>query len=341
MKKIVFILVLLTLSFGIVQSESYRLNEILNPDSIFVSKEKIYITEGATIYIYSKKNIKYLGKFGKKGEGPGEINGSRMGRVSFTINTVGNSIFIHNRSKVIFYTKDGQFIREKRLAGGIIRGLLPVGNNFVARSFKIGKDRSRTESISIYDKNFKKISEVTGKAEKKFERGSFFKIYFEVSIFNMRSSENRIFLNNTKEFIINKYDQNGKNLKPIIIKYDLINVSVNQKSKIKNYYKNESRFSKFWERIKTRFDIANQYPAIKKFFVSNNKIYIQTYKRTPKGDEFYILDTNNGKVLNKRIFPIGIANIIEDFPYYIDGKKIYNLLENEDEEEWELVITAI
>ncbi len=339
MKKIVFILVLLILGSQILKSESYPLDNVLKPDSIFVSKDRVYITEGATIYMYSKNDIKYLGKFGKKGEGPGEINGSRRGNVSFSINTVGNDIFIHNRSKVMFFTKEGKFIREKRLSGGFIRGMLPVGSNFVARSFKIGSNRSRTESISIYDKSFKKKSEVAGKPEKKFERGRFFKIYFENNVFNMRTCKNEIFLNNTKEFLIDKYDSEGKKLNPIKINYNLIKVSSTQKSKIKSYYKNESRFSKFWERIRTMLDIADQYPAIKNFFVTGNKIYVQTYKKTPQGYEFYILDKHNGKILDKKIISIGILNIIKDSPYYIEGGKIYSLIENTDEEEWELVIS--
>ena len=38
------------------------------------------------------------------------------------------------------------------------------------------------------------------------------------------------------------------------------------------------------------FDIADQYPAIKNFFVTNSRIYVQTYKGLANGDEFYIFD---------------------------------------------------
>ncbi|MCK5222418.1 MAG: hypothetical protein KAR14_12610, partial [Candidatus Aminicenantes bacterium] len=279
MKKLVlFVFVSVLIVFSL-NGETFPLEEVLNPDSIFVSSERVYITEGATIYVYSKDNLKYIGKFGKKGEGPGEINASRMGGLSFNLNVVNNNIFIHNRSKVMFFEKNGRFIREKKLTGGFIRGMTPVGSNFVARSFKIGENRSRTESISIYNNKFKKIGEVTGKKGSEFTRGSFVKIYFDQNIFNMKTHGKTIYLNNSKDFVINTYDESGKKLNPLKIKYSPLKISGSKKAEIKNYYKNDSRFSDFWERIKDMFDIADQYPAIKNFFVTDNKIYVHTFKR--------------------------------------------------------------
>ena len=129
MKKAVgFILIIL---FAALPSLSgiYPLSEVMNPDSMLVSADRIYITEGATIYIYNKETMKYIGKFGKKGEGPGEISTSRRGGVSFTCFPVDSRLFIHNRSKVMFFEKDGKFISEKKLESGFIRDLTPVGDH--------------------------------------------------------------------------------------------------------------------------------------------------------------------------------------------------------------------
>ncbi len=340
MKKLV-LLITISMFFVIsIIAETFPLEEVLNPDSIFVSGERIYISEGATIYIYSKDNLNYLGKFGKKGEGPGEINASRRGGFSFNLNVVNGNVFIHNRSKVMFFEKNGKFIREKKLNGGFIRGMIPVGNNFAARSFKIGENRTRTESISIYNNKFVKVKEIAGKGGGEFTRGSFVKIYFDQNIFNMKSRGNVLYLNNSKEFVINKYNENGKKLTPLKIDYKLIKISGSKKAEIKNYYKNESRFSDFWERIKDMFAVADQYPAIKNFFITDNRIYVHTFKRASSGDEFYILD-KSGKIIQKKIIPVAISNIIEDYPYFIENGKFYNLVENEDEEEWELIVSTI
>ncbi|MEN8221626.1 MAG: hypothetical protein ABFR36_00095 [Acidobacteriota bacterium] len=340
MKRSVLIIIVSVLVFASLNSETITLEEVLSPDSIFVSSDRIYITEGATIHIYSKSDKKYLGKFGKKGEGPGEINASRRGGLSFGLNIVKNNLFIHNRSKVMFFDKAGKFLKEKKLTGGFIRGLIPVGDNFVARSFKIGENRSRTQSLTIYDKNFKKISEVAGRSNVEFTRGSFVKIYFDANIFNIRAHKGIIYLNSSRDFVIERYSDKGKNITPIKLDYKLMNVSGARKDRIKSYFKNDSRFSGFWERIKDMFEVADQYPAIKKLFITGNRIYAQTFKRTDSGDEFYILDLK-GKVLNRMYIAVGAKNILEDYPYFIENRTSYILNENEDEEEWELTVTNI
>ena len=58
MKKLVlFVFVSVLIVFSL-NGETFPLEEVLNPDSIFVSSERVYITEGATIYVYSKDNLK-------------------------------------------------------------------------------------------------------------------------------------------------------------------------------------------------------------------------------------------------------------------------------------------
>ena len=88
------------------------------------------------------------------------------------------------------------------------------------------------------------------------------------------------------------------------------------------------------------FEVSDQYPAIKKLFITGNRIYAHTYKRTDSGDELYILDLN-GKVLNKKVIPVAAKNLLEDYPYFIENRTCYTLNENEDEEEWELTATNI
>jgi len=340
MKKSAFVFVMamvLTVSLG---SETVILEEVLSPDTIFVSSDRIYITEDATTHIYSKEDVKYMGKFGKKGEGPGEINTSRRGGLSFTLNIVNKQIFIHNRSKIMFFEKDGKFIREKKLTGGFTRGLIPVGENYVARSFKIGEDRSFSQSLTLFDKDFNKIKEIAGRSDLDFSRGSFVKIYSEANLFTMKASGNIIYLNNSKEFIIERYSENGDKLSPLKMNYKLKKVSDARKREIRNYFRNDSRFSGFWERIKDMFEVEDQYPAIRNFFITGNRIYIHTYNRLDSGDEFYIL-TLKGKLIHKKILPVSAKNVLEDQPYFIENGKFYHMTENEDEEEWELHISQI
>ncbi len=339
MKKFFLILGLSILLFTITFTATYPLGDLLNPDSMLIGSDRIYITEGASIYIYSKNDLKLINKFGKKGEGPGEINTSRRGGVSFNLNITNGKLFVQNRSKIIFFSKNGKFVSEKKLNGGFIREMIPLGDNYVARSFKFSENRTRSESVTIFSPKFSKIGEIAGKTSE-FSRGSFFKIYFDNNIFKMRTFEKTLYLNDSKSFLIKTYDKNGKKLKPIKIKYNLINLTSKTKGEIRNYYKNESRFSNFWERIKSMFEISDTYPAIKDFFVTGSRIYVQTYKYSGNGYEFYILD-KAGNLIGKKDIKIARKNIIEDYPYAIFGKKIYMLSEDEDEEEWVLTVANV
>lgn len=321
-------------------SEIVSLPDILKPDSLYVNDKNIFITEGVTIYIYSAENFTLLKKFGKKGEGPGEIASSRMGGLSYSLSTINGNIFIHNRNKVLFFENDGTLKSEKKLSGGFIRGLQPVGNNFVGRVFKMGSDRSsRTNLISLFDKDFNKIRDIF-QDSREMERGSFLKIFFKGNVFKLRTNKKEIYINDTKEFVLKRFDSSGKTLPPIKVDYTLLKVTNTQKEKIRNYYKNSSRFSNFWERAKRWFDVSDLYPAIKEFFVDMEKIYVQTHKKIDNKYEFYIFN-RSGKLLNKKLLKLEMMNYMEEYPFFINSGKIFQLIEDEDEEEWTLQITGI
>jgi len=55
------------------------LPELNNPFGLYIDVDRIFITEGVTTYIYSSKDYSLIKKFGKEGEGPGEILFRRRG----------------------------------------------------------------------------------------------------------------------------------------------------------------------------------------------------------------------------------------------------------------------
>jgi len=74
-KKVMFLVILsLLLLAAFVWAENPgTLEGVLVPEMIQVSGDELYVLEGATIYVYSLKDLKLLCKFGQKGEGPGEL----------------------------------------------------------------------------------------------------------------------------------------------------------------------------------------------------------------------------------------------------------------------------
>ena len=66
MKKIsVFFTFLLFFTF-VHAKKIATLEELIKPDIMFIGDDRMYITEGASIYIYSLKDYKLIKKFGKE-----------------------------------------------------------------------------------------------------------------------------------------------------------------------------------------------------------------------------------------------------------------------------------
>ena len=81
---------------------------------------------------------------------------------------------------------------------------------------------------------------------------------------------------------------------------------------------------------------------IKKLSIANDKVYIQTYKKSNGKFEFYIFDIH-GKLIKRIFLPIYqmYKGFIFLYPFTIQNEKLYQLVENDKSEVWELHITEI
>ena len=128
MRKIVIIIIMiLILLVTWVQGEKIGvLSEVLKPVSIEVSGDRLYVVEGATFYVYSLKDLGLITKFGKKGEGPGELKVTPL--VSNSISALNDQLFVEGLSKVIYFSKDGRLLKEvKKIGAFSTLKIIPVG----------------------------------------------------------------------------------------------------------------------------------------------------------------------------------------------------------------------
>jgi len=342
MKKILMLVVILILvsMFSLGNTKVLPLDEnIMKPEQIVVGDDYMYITEGTTISVFSVKDDKVITRFGKKGEGPGEIQGSRRGNVTLTLIPLKDKLYLFNRNKVMYFSKKGKFLKEIRIQGGFVRSLFPVGDKFVGQSFIRGKNRSMKTAINIFSNDLKTKKIFYG-TEKEIQRGSFLKHFMPDNVFIMKTGNGKVYINDTDKLIIKVFEISGKKINEIKYNYKLQKVSERTKKDIRNYYKTSPRFKAFYDRIKNRIEIGNRYNAIKDFFVDKDTIYVQTHIKTDSGVEF-LLFTKTGKFIKKTVLPLHSINVLEFYPYYIKNDTLYQIVENEDEEEWELHITKI
>lgn len=76
------------------------------------------------------------------------------------------------------------------------------------------------------------------------------------------------------------------------------------------------------------------------FLAADNKVYIRTYREVKGESEFFIF-TIEGKLLKRVMLPVEEKDALESYPFTIKDGKFYQLVENEQTEEWELHMVDI
>ena len=131
-KKFNLFIILLIFPIVVFSSKVVPLPNLINPDSIMIDNDQIYITDMEKICIYSSKDFTLKKKFGKKGEGPGEFKINPAAVAKLQIYVQPDCIIVNNLSRVSFFTKNGSFKNEINVTSGL--NFIPIGKKFVGYS---------------------------------------------------------------------------------------------------------------------------------------------------------------------------------------------------------------
>ncbi len=313
------------------------LPELVNPSSfahpIYVDEDNIFITDGIKVLIYSTKNYKLKKMFGKPGEGPGEFIGSDGGK-AVTATVTQKNIVVSSVNRISYFTKGGKFIREIKTSNGFI--FITFADKFVGNTF-ITENKNTFAGLNFFDAEFNKIKELA--------RSSQFSLRTKFSPFFIHRAKpivykGKLYVNNPNTGIIDLYDYEAKKLKSLTYDFEKVKITEIDKETIMGFYKDDVRIKQFFNQVKKLITFPVYFPMIKTYHISDNKLYILTYKREGKNSEFIILDIN-GKFIKKVMFPLSDVNFLETCPYTIFKGKIYQLILDEDSDQWELHIDEL
>lgn len=139
------------------------------------------------------------------------------------------------------------------------------------------------------------------------------------------------------KFAIEVYDKDGKKIKTISKEYKRKEISSEYKEKTLHWFKNDFNWKNLYQMFKDRITFRDYYPPIAAVLVDNDKIYVFTYNFDKKGDRECIVMDIEGKDLKRVYLPVR-ENYGMDFkfPYTIYKDHFYILVEDLDEETWEL-----
>lgn len=325
--------VVLFFSFFLFGEKVAVLSEISKPAfDFFVDGDQLFITQCATIYIYSLKDFKLQKNFGQRGEGPREFKVHTQEHVYVSVQP--DFILVGSGGKISFFSRDGRFKEEIR-NNTKFGSFTPLDGNYIGYSNE-NEGKKRYTVVNILDSNFKKIKEVC-RGEHSLQKKT---IALVTGTFHYKVYNDNIYVVYWDgEFLVDCFGKNGD------FKFSLKNenfkrrkVNVQDRERIHKWCK--FYWKDWYHKNKHRIKINEYWPAIGTFFVDGSIIYISTYVRQKDDWLFYLYDLK-GNYLQKIYLPLYERNVWAPYPYSIKNGKLYQIIENEETEKWELHITRI
>jgi hypothetical protein len=315
------------------------LTDFYTPGQLAVDDEQFYVVEKATVFIYSLKDFKLKTKFGKAGEGPQEFKLYPITGGGLRIYSRKDALVLNSLGKISFFSKEGKFIKEMKVAGTTTK-LQPIDGKFIGIAYTIGQGQVQNPVLTFYDSRLNKIKEIK---RLKFGKGGLTEIPKTPPTYSL--SDNRIVTPGDGEGIsIDIYDVDGNKVLSINKEYKPLKVTDTFKEAFYEGLEREPAIKMLSEaqfkQIKKMIKFKDYFPPIRSFWCADGQIYVQTYLQKDEKYEFFVFDFN-GKLLKRIFLPVAYMDGIDSYPTTIKNEKLYQLIENEDEEVWELHITEI
>ncbi len=339
MKKIfIFVIVILLALVGKVSAETVELEGLNNPTFMTVDSKNIYVVDGIKIKIYSLKDYSKVGEFGKAGTGPGEFRQNPVvARASMQITTSGNHILVNNMDRLFLFTKDGKYVKEQKLANMRTSFFRDMGDKYAAVAVKVeGTEVYR--GIAICNKS--DLKEVKLLAKSKVEGGASSQNPLPSTV-EHALIDNCLYVSASDGMGVFKFDSKGNPLGKVDIKdYKFRKVTDADKQNVLDTVKKMIPANLF-ERVKKMLKFPEHFPAIQRMLSDGKNIIVQTWKNNGKGErEIYIFDKD--LKTHKVVYaPFFMEDAVVPYPSDVINGKMYQVVENEDTEEWDLHITKL
>ena len=286
------------------------------------------------IYKFDAKG-KFLFSFGRRGQGPGELEFPRY----FRVNELDQIIVSDSRrNKLFLFEKNGDIIREISLASNHrIATLLGNGNTLVMKG-SFNQEEGRTDfPIILCNEDLEEIKMLhPGRSMPNFsfaKKANCLRLYLDYNVWKI--SRGLIYIGNYGqgyEFLI--YDAEGNLSLKIRKEYHKVKVPDQMKDKIVNWL--SKNFDPF-EKVKNKIYFPEFYPPFQ-FFILDEKgrLYVMTYERgeRPNGFIYDIFNPDGlfiGRIELENYGNLATSPIINPLPLDMVAKnnRLYCLREKE------------
>jgi hypothetical protein len=329
---IILILILLVFCFSGFAVKVAVLPELMKPKIMAVDDTQLYVTEEASVFIYSLKDFELVKKFGSAGQGPQEFQ--VLLDVPLVIDVSTDRIIVNSFGKISYFTKQGEFIKEVKTKS-IALFLQALGDGFLGMSVT-AQDGVRYRTINLYDSELNKLKEIY-RAKHDFQAGQGLKVLTKPFIY--QAYENKILLPGKDDATIDLFDKEMKKLLSIHLDQEKRKVDQKFKDAVINLIKTNPVTKNYFEALKP-ITFPDYFPSIRAFFVDDGTVYVMTYKMENNANEFFTYDMS-GKFKKRLLIPIQYETELQPYPITLNKGKLYQIVENEEEEVWEFHMSKI
>ena len=312
-----------------------RLPGLLNPNSLYVTEDRLYVVDGCSILIFDLMEFKLSKKFGQEGEGPQEFKDAVQ-----TLYFLGDRMLVNSVGKLSTFTRGGDFISETKAPSGSRAGdYCPIGNGFAAVQFST-EDRTFYLNLNLYDSDLRRTKQLL-RVKDDFQPGKYMMAYCQNKTFDV--FQKRLYVAFDSEFTIRVFNVSGELEFTIAPEYHRLVMDRAHREAADLYYRTDPYYKKYYDRIKSVLTFPDRLPAIKSFTFSENTLYVETYRKKDRLTEFHTFSPG-GKFLGVRHLPLiedGEIAYSASQLYRIRNGRLYQLVEDEDEEEWVLHMTDL
>ncbi len=328
----IILMVYLLCLFGmsVYADKPVTLPEILKPVAIAADDEQLYVAEKVTVYVYSLKDYKLIKKFGRRGRGPGEFIRIR------DLVPQDDSLLVTSIGDVYFFSKDGTYKKMLRTSAYTLY-FLPIGDKFVSIGIHHEKDTTY-DVIRLFNSSLKVEKELSRMESRIQTRGNGGICPITVSE-DYTVCDNKIYISKVNG-LIHCFDAEGKQINTIDPKIQKVRVTDGDKKRYLDYYKSHKKMKHVYQMYKDRIEFPDYFPAFQAFCGTDKNLYVITYNKKNETSECLVLDPD-GKLVKKAFLPILFSDVQTSSPYTIENGRLYQLVENEDEETWEIHVTTI
>lgn len=315
---------------------------LLNPRYLVVNDKQIIISDYPHVYLYSLDDFSLIKKIGREGNGPGEFHviqaNMNLKERGLILSICPDHIAANSTSRISYFTKRGEFIREQKLPYGINAKFLSLGDRLLG--FLPLRDGEL--SVTLFDPNLNKRSDILScdywfnlRSQK---QANFFDRAADTLLVSI--SNDRIFIarGDAPEFAIHAFDFKGNKLYTVEYETENLRIPSGFVDEIHEHFK-----VKYNERAKyfiNNLNLPKHFPAIRDFGIADDKIYVFTFKEVSGQKEVIIFNTK-GNLLKKISLPAQEMNPERLSPFSFYKNKFYQLVFNEKTENWELHSTGI